>query len=111
MTIEITGCAAGHDDDANAGVARPFLQRLGEHVTHLRIEVDALCAPQGDNRNCVGYSGREGGNIRPLPPPPLGRRSRDLNSREPGTVKDHFLLWPNLNRDAGRTSLSGLGIT
>src|SRR2546426_12797394 len=45
MTIEITGCAASHDDNANVGVARESVQRFGERVAHLRVEVDAFCAP------------------------------------------------------------------
>src|SRR6202023_1820292 len=44
MTIEITGCAASHDDNANAEVARESVQRFGERVAHLRVEVDAFCA-------------------------------------------------------------------
>src|SRR6266481_10013959 len=42
MTIEITGCAASHDDNANVGVARESLQRFGERVAYLRVEVDAF---------------------------------------------------------------------
>src|SRR5713226_1308763 len=45
MTIEITGCAASHDDNANVGVARESVQRFGERVAHLRVEVDAFALP------------------------------------------------------------------
>src|ERR1700740_3632025 len=38
MTIEITGCAASHDENANVGVARESLQRFGKRVAYLRVE-------------------------------------------------------------------------
>jgi hypothetical protein len=59
MTIEITGCAASHDDNPNAGVARESVQCLGERVAHLRVDVDALCPTQRNDRNSIGYSCRQ----------------------------------------------------
>src|ERR1700730_10351634 len=40
MTNKITRCAASHDDNANIVVARESVQRLGERVPHLLVEVD-----------------------------------------------------------------------
>jgi hypothetical protein len=54
--------AASHDNNANAGVARESVQRLGERVAHLLVEIDAPCAAQGDDRNSIGYCCRQ--NIR-----------------------------------------------
>ena len=59
MTIEITGCAASHDDNANVGVARESVQRFGERVAHLRVEIDAPCAAQCNDRNSIGYCCRQ----------------------------------------------------
>jgi hypothetical protein len=59
MTNKIAGRAAGQDDNANVGVARESLQRLGERVAHLRVEEDALCAPQCNDRYSIGYSCRQ----------------------------------------------------
>ncbi len=59
MTIEITGRASGHDDYTNIGVARESVQRFGERVAHLRVEVDALCAPESDDRNSVSHFRRQ----------------------------------------------------
>src|SRR6266403_208649 len=54
MTIEITGCAARHDDNANVEVAGESVQRFGERVAHLRVEVDAFCATKCNHRNSIG---------------------------------------------------------
>src|SRR6267142_2393502 len=59
MTIEITRGASGHHDYTNVGVARESVQRLGECVTHLRVEIDALCAPESDDRNSVSHFRRQ----------------------------------------------------
>src|SRR5260370_23398477 len=59
MTIEITRCAASHDDNANVGVARESVQRLGERVAHLRVAVDAFCATKCNHRNSIGCSCRQ----------------------------------------------------
>jgi hypothetical protein len=45
MANEIARCATSHDDNANAGVPRESVQRLGERVAHLLVEIDAPCAP------------------------------------------------------------------
>ena len=45
MTIEITGRASSHHDYTNVRVARELVQRFGERVAHLSIEIDALWAP------------------------------------------------------------------
>src|SRR5882672_10512523 len=59
MTIEITGRASGHDDYTNVSVARESLQRFGEHVAHLSVEIDALWAAQCNDRNSVGHFCRQ----------------------------------------------------
>jgi hypothetical protein len=59
MTNKIAGCAASHDDNANVSVARESVQRLGERVAHLLVEIDALCAAQCNDRNSTGYSCRQ----------------------------------------------------
>ncbi len=59
MTDKITGCAASHDDNANARIAGESVEDLGERITHLRIEIDSLCATQRDDRDSIGYSCRE----------------------------------------------------
>src|SRR5882762_3426135 len=59
MTIKITGRASSNDDNANVSVARESVQRLGERVTHLLVEIDAPCAAQRNDRNSVGYSCRQ----------------------------------------------------
>src|SRR6267142_1274396 len=56
MTNKITGCAASHDDNTNAGIARESVQRRGERVPHLLVEIDASCAAQCNDRNSIGYS-------------------------------------------------------
>src|SRR4029077_1038886 len=55
MTNKITGCAASHDDNANVSVARESVQRRGERVPHLLVEVDARGAAQRNDRNSIGY--------------------------------------------------------
>src|SRR5258708_28201004 len=55
MTIEITRGASGHHDYTNVRVARESVQRLGEHVAHLSIEIDALWTAQCNDRNSVGH--------------------------------------------------------
>src|SRR3989441_13165718 len=70
MTIEITGCAASHDDNANVGAARESVQRFGERVAHLRVEVDAFCATKRNHRNSIGCSCRQNLGVH-RPPPPL----------------------------------------
>jgi hypothetical protein len=42
MTIEITGCAASHDDNANVGVARESVQRFGERLRNTRSRASSL---------------------------------------------------------------------
>ncbi len=64
MTIEITGRASSHHDNADVSVTRELVQSLGEHVTHLAIEIDALCAAQFNDGNSIGYSGRENIGVR-----------------------------------------------
>src|SRR6266404_2594251 len=59
MTNKITGCAASHDHNANLGVARESVQRRGERVPHLLVEVNALGAAQCNDRNPIGYSCRQ----------------------------------------------------
>src|SRR5258708_16290499 len=59
MTIEITGRASGHDDNTNVSVARESIQRFGEHVAHLSIEIDALWVAQCNDRNSVGHFCRQ----------------------------------------------------
>src|SRR5438128_452568 len=59
MPIKITGRAASNDDNANLGVARESVQRLGERVAHLLVEIDAPCAAQCNDRNSIGYSCRQ----------------------------------------------------
>src|SRR5207244_3016835 len=59
MTIEITGRASSNDDNPNLSVARELVKRFGEHVAHLRVEVDALCAPESDDRNSVSHFCRQ----------------------------------------------------
>src|SRR5713226_5243223 len=59
MTIEITGRPSSNDDNANLSVAREMVQRLGERVAHLSIEVDALWAAQCNDRNSVGHFCRQ----------------------------------------------------
>src|SRR5258706_4165240 len=59
MTNKIAGCAASHDDNANIGVARESVQRRGERVAHLLVEIDAPCAAQCNNRNAIRYSCRQ----------------------------------------------------
>jgi hypothetical protein len=52
----VIGCAASHDDNANARVARESVQRLGERVAHLLVEIYVPCAAQCNDRNSIGYS-------------------------------------------------------
>src|SRR6266481_1193848 len=59
MTNKIAGCAASHDDNANISVARESVQRRGERVPHLLVEVDALGAAQRNDRYSIGYSCRQ----------------------------------------------------
>src|SRR5262249_15343576 len=59
MTNKIPGCAASHDDNANVRVARASVQRLGERVAHLLVEIDAPGAAQCNDRNAIGYSCRQ----------------------------------------------------
>jgi hypothetical protein len=59
MTTKITGRAASHDDNANLSVARESVQRLGECVAHLRVEIDAPCVAQCNDRNSIDDSCRE----------------------------------------------------
>ncbi len=59
MTIEIAGRASSNDDNANLRVTRELVQRFGEHVAHLNIEIDALWAAQCNDRNSVGHSCRQ----------------------------------------------------
>src|SRR5262249_13420520 len=59
MPNKIPGRAAGHDDDANVRVARESVQRLGERVAHLRVEIDASCLAACNDRNAIGYSCRQ----------------------------------------------------
>ncbi len=68
MTIEVTGRAASHDDDTNVGVARECVQRVGEHVAHLCVEVDALWAAQGNDGNSIGHSCRQSISVHRLLP-------------------------------------------
>src|SRR5262249_18040778 len=56
MPNKITGCAASHDDNAHVSVARASVQRLGECVAHLLVEIDAPGAAQCNDRNAIGYS-------------------------------------------------------
>src|SRR6266581_6141434 len=55
MTIKITGRASSNDDNANTSVARELVQRLGERVAHLLIEMDAPCTAECNERNSIGY--------------------------------------------------------
>jgi hypothetical protein len=55
VTIEITWRAAGDDDHANGGIARKIFQSFGKNVTHLGVEVDALCAAEGNDSYSIGY--------------------------------------------------------
>src|SRR5256712_14199191 len=55
MTIKITGRASGNDDYANTSVASELVQRLGERVAHLLVEIHASCASQRNDRNSIGY--------------------------------------------------------
>src|SRR5437899_3252443 len=55
MTIKITGRASSNDDYANTSVARELVQRLGERVAHLLVEIHAACAAQRNHRNSIGY--------------------------------------------------------
>src|SRR3984893_12303696 len=73
MTNKITGCAASHDDNANLGVARESVQRLGERVAHLLVEIDAPCAAQRNDRNAIGYSCRQNIGVHQVLPS-CGRR-------------------------------------
>src|ERR1700746_1213931 len=59
MTNKITRAPASHDDNANVGIARKSVQRRGERVPHLLVEIDASCAPQCNDRNSIGYSCRK----------------------------------------------------
>jgi hypothetical protein len=59
MANEITGRAASHDDDANFCVARESVQRLGERVAHLLVEIDARGAAQRNDRNSIDYACRQ----------------------------------------------------
>src|SRR5258705_6889975 len=59
MTNKITGCAAGDDATTNPGIARESVQRRGERVAHLLVEIDASCAAQCNDRNSIGYSCRQ----------------------------------------------------
>jgi hypothetical protein len=56
---EIAGGATRHYDRPNLGVTRKVFQRCGEHVAHLRIEIDALCAAKRNGRDCVRYFCRQ----------------------------------------------------
>src|SRR5437773_5490530 len=66
MTNKITGGAASHDDNANLSVARESVQRLGERVAHLLVEIDAPCAAQCNDRNSIGYSCRQNIGVHPV---------------------------------------------
>src|ERR1700746_2832989 len=55
MTNKITGCAASHDDNTNVGIARESVQRRGECIAHLLVEIDASCAAECNDRNAIGY--------------------------------------------------------
>src|SRR5262245_58286546 len=68
MTNKITRCTAGHDDYANLSVARESVQRLGERVAHLLVEIDARCAAQCNDRNSIGYSCRQNIGVHRGPP-------------------------------------------
>ena len=59
MTIEITGCAANHDDNANVGVARESVQRFGERVAHFLVEIDSPRATECNDSNIISYSCRQ----------------------------------------------------
>lgn len=54
MTNKITGCAAGHDDSANVRVAGEPVERLGQRVAHLLVEIDTAGAAQCKDRNSIG---------------------------------------------------------
>src|SRR5262245_22255876 len=68
MTNKITGCTASHDDNANVSVARESVQRIGERVAHLLVEIDAPRAAQCNDRNSVGYSCRQNIGVHRGPP-------------------------------------------
>src|SRR2546426_10359245 len=59
MTIKITRRASSNDDNANGSVACKSVQRLGERIAHLRVEIDAPCAAQCNDRNSIGYFCRQ----------------------------------------------------
>src|SRR5712664_2486865 len=66
MPIKITGRASSNEDNANVSVARASVQRLGERVAHLLVEIDAPCAAQRNDRNSVGYSCRQNIGVHPV---------------------------------------------
>src|SRR6266850_6803308 len=66
MTIKITGRASSNDDNANVSVARESVQRVGERVAHLLVEIDAPCAAQRNDRNSVRYSCRQNIGVHPV---------------------------------------------
>src|SRR5882672_3467629 len=66
MTIKITGRASSNDDNANVSVARASVQRLGERVAHLLVEIDAPCAAQCNDGNSIGYSCRQNIGVHPV---------------------------------------------
>ena len=56
MANKITGRAARHDDDANIRIPGETVQRLGERVAHLLVEIDALWAAQCNECDSVGHA-------------------------------------------------------
>ncbi|HLQ46586.1 MAG TPA: hypothetical protein VK137_17715, partial [Planctomycetaceae bacterium] len=59
MTIEKTGCAACHDDNASIGIAGESLQRLGERAAHFLVEIDASFAAECNDSKIIRYSCRQ----------------------------------------------------
>src|SRR2546426_7999738 len=66
MTVKITGRASSNDDYANTSVARELVQRLGERVAHLLVEIHAACAAQCNHRNSIGYFCRQNISVHPV---------------------------------------------
>src|SRR6266576_2908409 len=107
MAIEITGCAAIHDDNANVGVARESVQRFGERVAHLRVEVDASCAAQCNDRNSIGYTRRQ--NIGVHRPPLYNVTSKQTFSTKKTTCSSS-LLQPSQKAFAGPSGPQTLAV-
>src|SRR4029077_9945090 len=65
MTNKITGCAASHDDNTNVGIARESVQRRGDRVAHLLVEINSICTAQSNDGDSVGYSRRQNIGVHP----------------------------------------------